>query len=267
MVREKSPLARPVILTRITDGRKVVRTLLTIQATLMSRRLRALARGEKAPEVPDLSLETFKNHTCPTVTLDFTSRRFQEWMTEVALKRHKGETDMAFARRAFACIKHHFRYQWPTPQHTASQVCAAGRSDCGGLSAVFASTMRANGVPARLLGGRWAASQKPGDRNGDYGQWHVKSEFFAHGVGWVPVDASGAVGDSRGGDFAFFGNDPGDFIAMANGQDFLLDSFISGKQNTPLFQGIVHWWRGSGADKNYRFDELWTVRKEPLGVR
>ncbi|MGA2259477.1 MAG: transglutaminase domain-containing protein [Thermoguttaceae bacterium] len=264
IVREESPLRRPAILTRITDGRQEVRTVLTIEATLMSRRLRALAPGQKAPKVPDLSSRSFKDETCPTVTLDFTSKPFQAWMADAGLTRHKGETDMAFARRTFAYIKHHLRYQWPAPQRTASQTCAAGKSDCGGLSAVFVSTMRANRVPARLLGGRWATSQKPGDRTGDYGQWHVKSEFFAHGVGWVPVDASGAVGDDHGGDFAHFGNDPGDFISMASGQDFLLDSFVSGKQNTSLFQGIVYWLRGSSADKTNRFEELWTVRKEKV---
>ncbi|MEI8375074.1 MAG: transglutaminase domain-containing protein [Planctomycetota bacterium] len=264
IVREGSPLKRPVILARITDGRKEVHTVLTIQATLMSRRLRALTPGQKAPEVPELSPESFKNQTCSTMTLDFTSKPFQAWMTGAGMKRHNGETDMAFARRVFAYIKHHFRYQWPTPEHTASRTCVEGKSDCGGLSAVFASTMRANRVPARLLAGRWAKSQKPGDRIGVYGQWHVKAEFFARGVGWVPVDASGAVGDTRGGDFVFFGNDPGDAITMASGQDLLLDSFVSGKQNISVFQGITYWWRGSGEDKSHRFDDLWTVRKEKM---
>jgi transglutaminase-like putative cysteine protease len=212
--------------------------------------------------VPDLSAESFKAQTCPTVTLDFTSKPFREWMAKADLRRQRGESGMTFARRAFAYIKHHFRYQWPTPSHTAAQTCASGKSDCGGLSSVFAATMRANGIPARLLAGRWAESQKPGDKTGDYGQWHVKSEFFAHGVGWVPVDTSGAVGDAGGSDFAWFGNDPGDFIAMAGGQDFLLDSFVSGKQNTPVFQGIAYWWRGSGPDRNNRYTELWTVRKQ-----
>jgi len=262
VVREESPLRRPVILTRITDGRREIRAVLTIQATLMSRRLRALTPGEKVPAVPDLSTEMIKNHIRPTLTLDFTSRSFQAWMSGAGLRRRTGETDMAFAQRAFVYLKHHFHYEWPTPRHTATESCSAGKSDCGGLSAVFASTMRANRVPVRLLCGRWAASQKPGNRTGDYGQWHVKSEFFAHGVGWVPVDAAGAVGDDRGGDFAYFGNDPGDFIAMAGGQDFLLESFVAGKQNIAVFQGVAYWWRGSGADTNSRFEDLWTVRKQ-----
>jgi len=264
VVREESPLKRPVILTRINDGRREVRAVLTVQATLMSRRLRELPPGEKAPAIADLSGEAIKNNIRPTATLDFTSKPFQTWMTGAGLRRNKSETDMAFARRTFAFIKHHFHYQLPALQHTASETCAAGKSDCGGLSAVFASTMRANRVPARLLGGRWAVSQKLGDRTGNYHQWHVKAEFFAQGVGWVPVDVSGAVSDDRGGDFAYFGNDPGDFIAMANGQDFLLDSFISGKQNIPVFQGIAYWWRGIGADTNSRFDDFWTVRRQKV---
>jgi hypothetical protein len=57
-------------------------------------------------------------------------------------------------------------------------------------------------------------------------------------------------------------DDPGDFIAFAAGQDFVLDSFVSGKQNMGVLQGMVYWWRGSGADRNNRFTDLWTVRKQ-----
>ena len=187
-------------------------------------------------------------------------------MAEVGLKRHKGETDMAFARRAFAFIKHHFHING----HAAAHGLAGLRCGQVGLRRPVVGFARRCG-PTESRPGCWAAAGRPrksrASATSDYGQWHVKSEFFAHGVGWVPVDVSGAVGDSRGGDFVLFGNDRGDFIAMAAGQDLLLDSFVSGKQNTPLFQGVVYWWRGSGADRNYRFDELWTVRKEPLGVR
>ena len=266
VVEELSPLKRPVFFTKVADGRKEVHAVLTIQATLMARRLRPLASGQDAPDVKDLSPEEVKNCTRSSETMDLDAKAFREWMERGDLKRKDGESDMVFAHRAFAYLKHHFTYEFPTKNDSASSVCKAGKSDCGGLSCLFTATMRANGVPARILTGRWAESQKPDDKLGGepYGQWHVKAEFFARGVGWVPVDASGAVNDVNGPDFACFGNDPGDFIVMAVDQDSTLDSFVSGKQNAFVMQGIYYWWRGGGADKNSRYEEKWTVEKEDL---
>jgi len=257
VVKEASAEKRPFFLTRISDGRKEVHTVLTIEATLMSRHLIPLSPGEKGPEVKDLPAADVALYTTSSPTLDFDTKKFQDWMNHEILKRKANESDMLFAHRAFAYIKHHFTYQFPTPFHSGTETCAAGKSDCGGLSALFASLMRANGVPARLLGGRWAQSQTP-----DYGQWHVKAEFFAKGVGWVPVDSSGAVGDIHGSDFACFGHDGGDHIAFVKDQAMLIDSFIAGQAKMTISQGIFYWWRGSGADKNGRFEEKWTVEKK-----
>ncbi len=266
VVDELSPLKRPVFFTKITDGRKEVHTVLTVEATLMARRLRPLAAGQDAPEVKDLSAKEVKQYTRSSETMDLDAKPFREWMERGDLKRKDGESDLTLARRAFAYIKHHFTYEFPTKNASASSVCQGGKSDCGGLSCLFTATMRANGVPARVLAGRWAESQKPGDKLGDepYRQWHVKAEFFARGVGWVPVDTSGAVSDTNGPDFACFGDDPGDFLVLEVDQDLTLDSFVSGKQNVFVMQGIDYWWSGSGADKNNRFEEKWTVEKEEL---
>jgi hypothetical protein len=259
VVEEASPYHRRVILSKV-EGRPEVRAALTIEATLMSRHLRPLPAGRTGPEVKDLSPEQVQEYTRATPWADYDAPRFREWLEKGSLHRQKGETDMAFAHRAFKYLKHHFTYQWPTPSDSAAKVCATGKSDCGGLSSVFVATMRANGVPARLLGGRWAQSQQ----KKDYGQWHVKSEFFAKGVGWVPVDSSGAVTDTAGSEFAYFGNDEGDHIAFARDQDYIVNSFVSGQQHVAIFQGVTYWWRGSGNDKNSREDEHWTVTKEKL---
>jgi hypothetical protein len=256
VVHEESPLKRPLILTRIADGRKDIHAVLTIEATLMSRQLIRVVPGETTPPVKDLSPETVMNLTRPSKGMDFDSKAFQGWVNRSGLKRKEGESDMAFAHRGFAYIKHHFTYQWPTPNHTPTETCTGGCSDCGGLSATFVSLMRANGVPARLLGGRWAVSQDGADIRS-----HVKAEFFAQGVGWAPVDMSAGVGDTNGAEFAHFGHDGGDFIAFANAEDCVMDSF-DGKATIGLFQGIACWWHGSGPDKNSSFKEMWTVQKK-----
>lgn len=258
-IHEASPLKQPLTLLDYKDGRQQVKTLLTIETTLQSRHLRALAPNERPPVLPDLTAEQVALFTRASSTTNFNDKAFRDWEQDAGLHRKPNERDIDFAFRAFSYIKHHFTYQWPTPANNAVKVCTSGKSDCGGLSTLFTATMRANGVPARLLGGRWASSQKPGEKTGDYGQWHVKAEFFARDIGWIPVDSSGAVSDTNGRDRAYFGNDNGDHIAMAIDQDLQVNSLVSGMQTIGVIQGLLYWWRGRGPDKEAKYDELWTV--------
>lgn len=243
IVHDDSPLERPLMLARVGGHRKEVKCLLTIDGTLYSRQLRALSPGQTAPEVKDLTPEQVQHFTRVSPTSDIQTPAFREWMRSNGLTRTASESDLVFAHRVFAFIKHHNTYQWPTQNHTATQVCTTGLSDCGGLSALFTGVMRANGIPARLLGGRWASSQKPGEKTGDYGKWHVKAEFFAHGIGWVPVDGSSALGDPNG-ENTFFGHDHGDHVSFMLDEDAVVNSFIAGWQKVPLMQGVLYWWRG-----------------------
>ena len=91
------------------------------------------------------------------------------------------------------------------------------KSDCGGLTALFVAAMRASGVPARQLVGRWAETAEAGEKL-DGKEWqkeHVKAEFYAAGVGWVPVDMSVAVDlDRRPGSVRHFGRDNADFVCL-----------------------------------------------------
>ena len=259
-VREESPLRRELTLVRLVDHRQEVHTMLTIDGTLYSRQLRLLPEGETAPPVESLLPEQAEHFTRASPTSDIETKAFRDWMQANGLTRAAGEGDLVFAHRVFAFIKHHNTYQWPTKNHTASQVCTAGLSDCGGLSALFTGVMRANGIPARMLGGRWASSQTPGNKTGDYGKWHVKAEFFARGIGWVPVDGSSALADPNG-ENTFFGNDHGDHVAFILDEDMVVNSFITGPQKVPLMQGIMYWWRGRGNGNESRLDDLWTVEQ------
>ena len=259
-VREESPLERELILARLRDHRQEVHTMLTIDGLLYSRQLRILPEGETAPPVQGLLPEQIQHFTRVSPTSDIESKAFRDWMRGSGLTRAAGESDLVFAYRVFAFIKHHNTYEWPTKNHTATQVCSTGLSDCGGLSALFTGVMRANGIPARMLGGRWAASQKPGDKTGDYGRWHVKAEFFARGIGWVPVDGSSALADPNG-ENTCFGNDHGDHVAFILDEDMVVNSFVAGPNKVPLMQGIMYWWRGRGSGNDSRFADLWTVEQ------
>src|SRR5687768_14898830 len=121
----------------------------------------------------------------PSATFyDFDSPAFQQWLDDAGLRRRAGEPDLAFARRAHRAIATDFDYESRSDgDRRASAVAAAGKSDCGGLSVLFVSTLRANGVPARSLQGRWARDGEHGRMVGDipFLQQHVKSEFFSEG--------------------------------------------------------------------------------------
>jgi hypothetical protein len=148
----------------------------------------------------------------------------------------------------------------------ASQVCRAGQADCGGLTCLFASVLRANGVPARMLVGRWAESEKAGDKlNGfDYHQTHVKAEFFAQGIGWVPVDLAGGLSDGADREFAHFGDDPGDFLAFQVDEDFVVNPLGAGREIIWGMQNVAYWYFGKGDGKDEVYKENWTVQRLPL---
>jgi hypothetical protein len=255
IVREEGPLKRPLVMAKISDGRKKLHIVLTITATLMSRKLRPLDEGEAAPKVADLSAEQVKWYTRYSYhgVLEPNPKPFRDWLTKAGLKRKAGEDDLVFAYRVFQYIQRHFRYKNPPGDQSLAAVCASGQSDCGGLSGLFIGVMRDNGVPARHLTGRMAT---PG------GNTHIRAEFFARGVGWVPVDAAAAVSDSGGITFDYFGNDPGDLLALSQDPTGKLETFVVGKLPGVACQGIGYWWRGTGKGEELRWQETWTVKKE-----
>jgi transglutaminase-like putative cysteine protease len=152
-------------------------------------------------------------------------------------------------------------------ERSASHVCEAGKSDCGGLSVLFVAALRANQVPARVLVGRWAQSSRPGEQlEGEgYYQTHVIAEFWADRVGWVPVDmALGLRKQPEGQEFKHFGNDPGNFIALHIDPELLLDR---GRETVriPWLQGVAYWVTGRGTTEGPRYQESWEVTEKPAG--
>ncbi len=268
--RELSPLRRSVIGGRIAvrnpKQQKELSVRVTYQVTLHARKLVPLPAGEKRPDVAAPKPEERKAALAATARCNFQSPEFQKWLADSQLRRKKDETDLAFARRVFLHIKSQFTYKFPTvDEGTATSVAAAGCSDCGGLSLLFAGVMRANGVPARVLVGRWAMSSKPGEQVGgmEYHQWHAKAEFFAEGVGWVPVDQSLALDDKSPDGLFFFGNDPGDFLVQHLDHDLVLDTIHFGKETVEVMQGVINWMMGQGATEPAIVKESWTVRALP----
>jgi transglutaminase-like putative cysteine protease len=102
--------------------------------------------------------------------------------------------------------------------------CDARRGNCTDFHAIFIGYARAVGVPARFSIG----FPLPSDRGaGQVGGYHCWAEFYAKGVGWVPVDASEAAKDPSKREY-FFGAHDENRVEFTRGRDLTLEPRQSG---------------------------------------
>lgn len=257
-VADQSPLARPLrrLSWRPRKAASAVRYRYEVEAVLNAIRL---VPGEPKHPVEALSKAERRRYLRADDRYDFESETFRAWRDEHGLARAKGERDLDYAWRVLAHIHGAYGYRFPTGhRRTASIVCRVDASDCGGLSLLFASLLRAHGVPARLLVGRWALPDK-----GDDPQFHVRAEFWAEGVGWVPIDGSGAV-TWKGAPASAFGIHRAKFLTLHLEPGLEVDTVRFGVQPITWMQSPVFWVQGSGRLEPYRHERTWTVEELPL---
>lgn len=264
---EKSPFGRPLLTARVpaqeAGDRQNLSVQMTLEATLYKRKL---VKGAPTEAVPPLDAEERRFSLAKTPTEDFTAQAFLDWLDRTGLRRKAGETDLNFAARVFQTLKHGANYLYSGPFQTrqASKICDSLKTDCGGLSVVFVSALRAGRVPARTLCGRWARTAPAGD---PLVAMHVKSEFYAEGVGWVPCDLSSAVQfDHDGTTLRYFGDDPGDHLVQHTDTDLRFDTVYFGEQAQAFVQRVAYWVRGLGSLKGSIERETWQVETLPLSA-
>ncbi|MCU0779846.1 MAG: transglutaminase domain-containing protein [Akkermansiaceae bacterium] len=264
VITDRSPLRQPLwrvpVRVAAEDPPNEVSFAVKIRAELFSRRLVSDAGSAKVPALGPAERQSF---TRSTPWFDYDSPEFAEWVKAKGLDRGDSEGEITFARRVFVKLASDFEYEYLMEMNrVASAVCRAGKSDCGGLSGLFVTILRAEGIPARMLAGRWALSAKKDHTIGEvrYFQEHVKAEFFAQGVGWVPVDVSSAVlHDKSAAKSRFFGNDLGDFIILHFDHELSFDTGIFGLRWQPLLQRAAYWAAGQGDFQDAVMREGWTV--------
>jgi hypothetical protein len=268
VVTELSPLQRALLMARVPVRKKEFADSITVEvkyeAELLARHLVRKGSGVKGAPAPGLSVAERKSALAATRYFDYDSAAFKKWLKETGLTRGKDESEVDYARRVFLKVTRGFKYLYGDKMdRRATAVCQAGKSDCGGLCVVFASALRAHGIPARLLVGRWAISSKPNEVAGEvaFYQQHVKAEFYARGLGWVPVDLSSAIlHDKSPSGLRFFGHDPGDFVVMHVDPELLVDTVHFGKQAVDWLQGPAYWVSGGGSLKGSKTTEEWQVK-------
>lgn len=263
VVKEKAT-GRNLVVARLPGSPEGRTVTVRYQATLMARKLVRAGDGP-AERVAPLSAAERKRWLAASRHVDHGDAEFRRWLEAARLLRGKDEDDVAFARRVYRHLLTAYRYEiLPDQDHRVSRLCRAGKTDCAGLSTLFVSTLRANGVPARHLVGHNAVSGRRGAATATLDmQYHVRAEFFADSVGWVPVDLT--LGLQTPGD-AHFGNDAGDHLTQHLDSDLVMDlKLFRGARPVELsfLQGIGHWWAGEGSGV-MQVVEDWQVKDLPL---
>ena len=269
--RDQSPESREIVGLVLSGQGALVNTLpvsITYEATLFSRVLRPVEPDTTPAPVPPLRNSDRANYLASRGDINHASPEFGTWLTREKLRREKTESDIDFAGRVYLRLKMLLQYDYqPLSSRVATHVCKVGKTDCGGHSILFVAVMRASGIPARVLYGRWATSAEPNSTLGKtpYYQWHVKSEFYAREAGWVPVDLSGAVEYDKKDpkSLAYFGNDPGDFLTFHFNPNLVIDSGLFGKKPVHNLQYPMWWWTGQGSAEPKQITEGWQVTTVP----
>ncbi len=96
--------------------------------------------------------------------------------------------------------------------------CENRRGNCTDFHAIFIGYARAAGIPARFsIGVPLPAARGAGEIAG----YHCWAEFYAKGIGWVPVDASEAAKDPSRREY-FFGAHDENRVEFSRGRDLML---------------------------------------------
>jgi transglutaminase-like putative cysteine protease len=270
-VRESSDLGRTVLFARIpvkgAEGRDQVTIRVEYEANLRARRLVRRQPGEKAASpVRPLSPIERRLALAAGHQFDLQSESFQSWLDAREMRCGPNEGDIDFARRAFLYIKREFQYLTGADlDRLASHILTQRRSDSGGLSIVFTSILRANGIPALVASGRWARPSQPGRNAAD--EPHVAVTFFASGVGWVPVDVGSAVTRDESPDgLAYFGTDNADFLTLHFDTDLEFDSIYFGHKTVEFVHAPVFWVAGSGSLDDFKLLVTSIIQADPLDL-
>lgn len=150
---------------------------------------------------------------------------FQNFLHTSGLRRQPHEDEIMFARRAQQWLAINMAYT-PVSQLSkaggAASLCTQRETDAAGHAVLYVSILRANNVAARVLIGRWVSSDiQPAD--------HVRAEFFADNVGWVPVETI------EKGESLYFGSDPkAPFVITSFGE--MTSSFRIASSTTHAFK-------------------------------
>jgi choice-of-anchor C domain-containing protein len=242
--REAGPAKRPVLFMHLIDKPNGFKASLTAELTLYATQLLPRVRGQQVPPVADLTAEQVQRYTAAWGPEDYDAKVFQDYLDRTGLRRDEKESDLSFARRAFYYLKHHIEYADLPEGLTckASDICTAGKGICTEQEVLLVAILRANHIPARALPGGLVPWDKPAVDGFLAG--HVRSEFFARGIGWVPADLT----FESDGELSYFGYDDGLLAVNHNDFDFIFEPFPGESYRLGALAYFAWWPLGSSRE-------------------
>lgn len=160
------------------------------------------------------------------VPLDDTIRKWAREVVEAA----GAKTDLEMARAIYNHVVATVKYDKSGKGWGNGDIyyaCDKRSGNCTDFHAIFIGYARAMGIPARFTIGFPLPSDRGAGRIAGYHCW---AEFYAKGVGWVPVDASEAAKNPAKREY-FFGAHDENRVEFSTGRDVVL---TPGQQGQPL---------------------------------
>lgn len=137
-----------------------------------------------------------------------------------------GSGILEYIRGAFLTVTTNFHYG---ASSSFDEAIRERSGDCGRLSAIFVSLLRAGGVPARQM-----LCMRPD------GSPHVWAEFYLERYGWIPADVTFDLGRSE--NLENFGRYNDSCIVMTSDCDMSTESAGGVQIESFGIQGISWWW-------------------------
>ncbi len=146
--------------------------------------------------------------------------QIRAWAREVVTKAD-AHTDLEMARAIYNHVISTVKYDKTGKGWGRGDIyyaCEERRGNCTDFHAIFIGYARAMGIPARFAIG----FPLPADRGeGQIAGYHCWAEFYAKGIGWVPVDASEAGKNPAKREY-FFGTHDENRVEFSKGRDLML---------------------------------------------
>jgi transglutaminase-like putative cysteine protease len=151
------------------------------------------------------------------VPIDDTIRK---WAGEVVAAVH-AHTDLEMARAIYDHVVATVKYDKTGKGWGRGDIyyaCDARRGNCTDFHAIFIGYTRAMGIPARFSIGFPIPSERGA---GTIAGYHCWAEFYAKGIGWIPIDASEAGKNPSMREY-FFGTHDENRVEFSRGRDLKL---------------------------------------------
>ena len=147
--------------------------------------------------------------------------QIRTWAREVVAKAG-AHTDLEMARAIYDHVVSTVKYDKSGKGWGRGDIyyaCEERRGNCTDFHAIFIGYARALGIPARFAIG---FPLPAGRGQGQIAGYHCWAEFYAKGIGWVPVDASEAAKNPDKRRY-FFGAHDENRLEFSKGRDLLLN--------------------------------------------